>query len=45
MSQKNNFAYHILYKKEKSCLSGLVSSNNQSMQADVEQAWRLQSLV
>jgi len=42
MSPNNNFAYHVLTKKK---LSGLVSSNNQSMQANVEQAWKLQGLV
>jgi len=34
-----------MFKKEKSNLSGLVSSNNQSMQAHVEEAWWLQSLL
>jgi len=34
-----------VFKKEKSYLSGLVSSNNQSMQAHAEEAWWLQSLV
>ena len=32
-----------MFKKKK--LSGLVSSNNQSMQANVEEAWKLQGLV
>jgi len=31
MSQNNNFAYHVERKK----ISGLVSSHNQSMQAQV----------
>jgi len=35
MSQNNNFAYHVQKRKK---LSGLVLSNNQSMQARVEQA-------
>jgi len=36
MSQNSNFAYHVLRKKK--AISGLVSSNNQSMhlQAHVE---------
>jgi len=33
-----------MFKKEKK-LSGLVSSNNQALQACAEQAWRLQGLV
>jgi len=33
-----------MFKKEKK-LSGLISFNNQSMQAQVEQEWRLQSLL
>jgi len=32
-----------MFKKKR--LSGLVSSNNQLMQANVEQAWKLQGLV
>jgi len=34
-----------MFKKAKSCLAWHQSPNNQSMQAHVEQAWRLQSLV
>jgi len=34
---------HIMFKKK--ILSCLVSFKNQSMQANVEQAWRLQGLV